>query len=105
MPVFTAIGAALGATAATATAVGIGATAVAAGVGAVAYQAGQGSGQDGSFDAPAVAQPAGPSADVGALTEAEAQTAAKKRAFRSGVLFTSPTGLDSDPRTSSAKLR
>ncbi len=43
--------------------------------------------------------------ETGALTEGEAQSTAKKRAFRSGVLFTSPTGLDSDPRTSSAKLR
>ena len=45
------------------------------------------------------------STGTGKITEAEAQTAAKKRAFRSGVLYTSPTGLDTDTPTSSAKLR
>ena len=59
-------------------------------------------GGGGGFDGGArIAAPTG----TGALTESEAQTAAKKRAFRSGVLFTSPTGLGSEPRTSSAKLR
>ncbi len=100
MPVFTTVGLALGATAATAFGVGVGATALAVGVGAGAVAL------SGGFDSGG-----GPSVDsrvqtaTGEVTEAEAQTAAKKRAFRSGVLFTSPTGLDSDPRTSSAKLR
>jgi hypothetical protein len=98
MPVFTAIGATIGLAGAAATTAGLGIAAA----GAAAYavgSAGKGSGQDGSYQ-----PPAGPT-DAGGLTEAEAQTAAKKRAFRSGVMFTSPTGLDSDPRTSSAKLR
>lgn len=43
--------------------------------------------------------------DTGKITSEEAQTAAKKRAFRSGVLFTSPVGLGEGTRTSSAKLR
>ena len=39
------------------------------------------------------------------LADEEAQSAAKKRAYRSGVMFTSPTGLESQGNTSSAKLR
>lgn len=102
MPVFTTIGLAIGATAATAFGVGVGATALAVGVGAgaVALSGGFGTGNNPSQSVDSRVQAA-----TGEITEAEAQTAAKKRAFRSGVLFTSPTGLDSDPRTSSAKLR
>ena len=108
MPVFTTLGTALLGTAAataaagTALSVGIGATAVAAGVGAAAY------GAAGGFDSKPGESPEidnRVSEATGALTEAEAQTASKKRAYRSGVLFTSPTGLNSDARTSSAKLR
>jgi len=99
MPLFTGLGLALGATAATATTVGLGATALAAGVGAAAFGASQLFGDTGGDSRVSV------STNTGALTETEAQTAAKKRAFRSGVLFTSPTGLDNEPRTSSAKLR
>jgi len=97
MPVFTAIGVALGVSAAWATAAGIAATAV---VAAGAYAAGGGF----SDDAP---DPVDNriSAQTGQLTEAEAQTQAKKRAYRSGVLYTSPTGLDEAGKTSSAKLR
>ena len=39
------------------------------------------------------------------LADEAAQTAAKKRAYRSGVMFTSPTGLENQGNTSSAKLR
>jgi len=39
------------------------------------------------------------------LADEEAQSAAKKRAYRSGVMFTSPTGLENQGQTSSAKLR
>lgn len=104
MAVFTAIGLALGASAGTAAFVtGVAATAV-VGAGAVAY--GESKGAAAASRVPSfsgidtrIAQ------DVGEVTEAEAQTVAKKRAYRSGVLFTSPVGLDSDARTSSAKLR
>ena len=68
--------------------------------GAVAVVASMGGGGGDSVDSRVQA-----ATGTGELSEAEAQTAAKKRAFRSGVLFTSPTGLDEDPRTSSAKLR
>lgn len=105
MPVFTSLGLALGATAVTATAVGIGATALAVGAGVGAYAlAGGFDSTQGASQGP-IDSRVSAATDTGALTEAEAQTAAKKRAFRSGVLFTSPTGLDTDPRTSSAKLR
>lgn len=99
MPVFTSIGVALGLAGGAATIAGIG---VAAGVGALAFQAGQSSsvGESSVVDSRVSA-----ATDTGQITEAEAKTAARKRAFRSGVLFTSPTGLDSDPVTSSAKLR
>lgn len=43
--------------------------------------------------------------DTGQISEDEAQSIAKKRAFRKGIIFTSPTGLDQQPSTSSAKLR
>jgi len=46
-----------------------------------------------------------PSSDTGQLTEAQAQAQSKKRAFRSGILFTSPTGLNQSPNTASTKLR
>ena len=108
MPIFTSIGVALGASAAvvagaTTTAafsVGLGASVLAAGVGAAAYAAGGGFASKDSSSARLAA-----AIGTGGLSELQAQTASKKRAFRSGVLFTSPTGLDSDPRTSSAKLR
>ena len=45
------------------------------------------------------------SAGTGQLTEAQAQAQSKKRAFRSGILFTSPTGLSQSPNTASTKLR
>lgn len=97
MPVFTAIGTAIGLSGVAATAAGVG---IAAGVGTAVYSAGQGAGaQDGDFNLNV------PDVGTGALTEAEAQTAAKKRAYRSGVLFTSPTGLDDSPDTASAKLK
>jgi len=96
MPIFTAIGVALGFTAAAATIGGIAATAA---VGIGAFAAG------GGFDAPSDTRLSAPSVDTGALTAAESQTAAKRRAFRSGVLFTSPTGLDSTGKVASAKLR
>ena len=100
MGLFTGIGLALGATAATAFSVGAAATVGAIAIGAGAYALGGGfdSKSGGSVDSRV-------SAATGQLTEAEAQSAAKKRAFRSGVLFTSPTGLDADAKTSSAKLR
>ena len=42
---------------------------------------------------------------AGGLADDEAQSRAKKRAYRSGVMFTSPTGLENQGSTSSAKLR
>lgn len=100
MPVFTAIGTALGASAAAATAVGVGTTALA---GYSAYKLGTSQAKGiGDID---ITEPRVSSPGTGKLSETEAQTLAKKRAFRSGVLFTSPTGLNSVPSTSSAKLR
>lgn len=97
MPIFTAIGVALGFTAAAATIGGIAATAA---VGVGAFAAG------GGFDAPSDTRISAPTiTDTGALTAQQATTAAKKRAFRTGVLFTSPTGLDSTGKVASAKLR
>jgi len=101
MPVFTSIGLALGAGAATAFGVGVGATALAVGVGAAAY--GAAGGFSGGQSGPSIDSRV--SSATGGLSTQEAQTAAKKRAFRSGVLFTSPTGLDNEGKTSSAKLR
>ncbi len=95
MAVFTAIGTAIGASAATAFTVGVGATALAAGVGMAASSMGA-AGQDGRIES---------SVGTGALSDDEISSAAKKRMFRSGVMFTSPTGLDNQPRTSSAKLK
>ena len=109
MGFFTAIGSALGfsavaaagASVSAATAVGIGVSAIAAGAVTAAYAGSGGfSSKKSSGDARIAA-----AIGTGGLSELEAQTASKRRAFRSGVLFTSPTGLDSDPRTSSAKLR
>lgn len=103
MPVFTSIGLALGASAATAAGVGIGAAALATGAGLAAYTAGGGFGDlMGGEDKPVDTRIA---SATGQLTEEEAQTAAKKRAYRSGVLFTSPTGLNSSSDTASAKLK
>ncbi|MCK9324141.1 MAG: hypothetical protein M0P69_01455 [Bacteroidales bacterium] len=42
---------------------------------------------------------------TGALSEGEAQTAAKKRLFRAGVIATSPTGLGSGETLGTTKLR
>ena len=100
MPVFTAIGLALGASAGAAAAVGAGATAL-AGFGAYKLGSSQAKGI-GDID---ISDTRVSSPGTGKLSETEAQTLAKKRAFRSGVLFTSPTGLNSVPSTSSAKLR
>ena len=120
MPVFTAIGTALGFTAAAAGATtaavvtsgaflaGVTATAV---VGSAAIQYGASQGAAAASKAPQVSgfdsriSPAADAAVAGRITEAEAKTAVKKRAFRSGVLFTSPTGLDSDSQVASAKLK
>ncbi len=103
MPVFTSIGTAIAGSAAIAAGtsafgVGVGASALALGTaaGAVALTGGF-DGDKGVLDTRV--------GMTGALSAAEAQTIAKKRAFRSGVLFTSPTGLDGPGRTSSAKLR
>lgn len=101
-PVFTSIGLAIGASAATAFAVGAGATALtlgAVGVGAYALA--------GGFDSD---QPGGDSRvdsalETGKLTDAEARSSAKKKAYRAGIIHTTPTGLDSEPKTSSAKLK
>ncbi len=104
MPLFTAIGVGITAgavTGAAATAVGLGTAALAGG----AFALGRSGSKSVATPSDGGARIAGVSAATGALTEKEAQTAAKKRAFRSGVLFTSPTGLGSEPKTSSAKLR
>ena len=107
MPVFTSLGLALGATSATALSVGLGATALAGGIGYGAYSLGKSSG---AASAPArtvidVPDTRIDTEDTGEITVEEAQTAAKKRLYRSGILFTSPTGLEEAGRTSSAKLR
>ena len=100
MPVFTSIGVALGVAGGTAAfATGVAAAAVvgagihAAGVSKGAAKASQAPGID-----PRISEPAGD------ISEAEAQTVAKKRAFRSGILFTSPTGLDRESSVAGAKL-
>ena len=102
MPVFTAIGTALGAGAA-AFGAGLGASALAAGVGLAAYTAG------GGFNKkqPAIDARVEQASEIGTgeLTEEQSQEIAKKRLYRSGILFTSPTGLDTMPNTASAKLR
>jgi len=98
MPLFTAIGTALGASAATAFSVGVGATAVAAGAGVAAY------GAAGGFDSKSGDSRVQVSTDTGTLTDEEAMTDARKRAYRSGILFTSPTGTGSNPETASARL-
>jgi len=100
MPIFTGIGLAIGASAATAFAVGVGATAIGAAVGVGAYAAGGGfDSKDGGGDS---------RVDVGgtgALSSSEARSKSQKRAYRSGILFTSPGGMENAPKTSSAKLR
>lgn len=102
MPVFTSLGTAIAGSAAIAAGtsafgVGVGASALALGAatGAVALTGGF-DGDEGALDT---------RVGMDILSASEAQTIAKKRAFRSGVLFTSPTGLDTPGRTSSAKLR
>jgi hypothetical protein len=80
-----------------------GAIALTAGIGLASYAAGGGfgdimGGEDKAVDTRIASA-------TGQLTEEEAQTAAKKRAYRSGVLFTSPTGLNSSADTASAKLK
>ena len=100
MAVFTAIGTALGAVATSAFATGLGATAL--GLGA-AYAAGSMFGDDTGGDRSSIDTRM--TGATGALTSDEAQANAKKRAYRSGVLFTSPSGLGTDASTSSAKLR
>lgn len=87
MPLFTAIGATV-----------IGATALAAGAAAAG-------GFFSSLNIKDRIQDGGRSVDTGQLSEAEAQTQAKKRAFRSGVIFTTPAGLGEEARTTGAKLR
>ena len=102
MPVFSAIGLALGATtAASAFAVGVGATALAVGVGVGAYALG------GGFDSKSASADARIEAatGTGALTADESQKIAKKKAYRAGIINTSPGGLDSEPNTSTAKLK
>jgi hypothetical protein len=109
MPVFTSIGAAIiGAglitASATVTAFGVGAVVVGAlAVGAAGYALAGGfdSNDGGGGDSRIQAAASG----TGQLTPAEAKTASKKRAYRKGILFTSPTGLDSKENTSSAKLK
>ena len=101
MTLFTAIGLALGAGASIAAATGAAAVIGAAAIGTGAYALSGGFDKKGGGVDSRIAAAVG----TGGLSEAEAQIASKRRAFRSGILFTSPTGLDSDPRTSSARLR
>jgi len=80
----------------TALAVGLGAAAVGTGIYALA----------GGFDSDE--GPSDSRVDVtgtGRLTGEEATKAAKKKAFRAGIIHTSPTGLEEKGKTSSAKLR
>ena len=107
MPVFTSLGLALGATSATALSVGLGATALAGGIGYGAYSIGKATKAAETSQASVIDVPDTriDEEDTGELTEEEAQTAAKKRLYRSGILFTSPTGLEEVGKTSSAKLR
>jgi len=99
MALFTAIGTALGASAATAFSVGVGATALATAVGVGAYAAGGGFNQS-SGDSRIEA-----ATGTGALTPDEARATAKKRAYRAGVINTSATGLETKSSTSQAKLK
>jgi len=102
-PVFTSIGLAVGAGAASAFAVGVGTTAIAAAVGVGAYAAGGGFG--GTDNVGSVDSRVEAATGTGALTKEEATSTAKKRAYRAGIISTSPTGLDTQPSTSSAKLK
>ena len=90
MPVFTSIGVAIGASAAAAFAVGVGAYALGGGFD------GDKSGGDSRVQA---------ATGTGALTHAEAKNIARKKAYRAGVINTTPTGLDTPPNTSTAKLK
>jgi len=101
MPIFTTIGLAIGASAASALAVGVGATALATAVGIGAYALG------GGFDSKRASADARIEAatGTGALTADESQTIAKKKAYRAGIINTSPGGLDSEPNTSTQKLK
>jgi len=101
MPLFTAIGTALGVGAAAAFGAGIGATVLATAVGIGGYALGGGFG-DGSSSADARVEAA---TGIGKLSEAESQTIAKKKAYRSGIITTSPSGLDTEAQTSTAKLK
>ena len=103
-PVFTSIGLALGAGVTSALAVGVGATALTAGaIGVGAYAAGGGFG--GTDNVGSVDSRVEAATGTGALTKEEATSTAKKRAYRAGIISTSPTGLDTQPSTSSVKLK
>lgn len=83
------------------TAAVIGATVIGAGIGVGAAAA------SGAFGSKKKDSSSAPKMDMGtgALSEGEAQTAAKKRLFRAGVIATSPTGLGSGETLGTTKLR
>ena len=106
MPLFSAIGGALlggaaaSAAAGTAFTVGVGATALAVGAGVGAYALGAGFKSGDTVDSRIEA-----ATGTGILTAEEARSAATKKAYRSGVLHTSPTGLYKETPASSVKLK
>lgn len=83
------------------TAAVIGATVIGAGIGVGAAAA------SGAFSRKKSYSSSAPGIDMGtgALTEGEAQAAARKRLFRAGVIATSPTGLGGDESLATTKLR
>jgi hypothetical protein len=83
------------------TATVIGATVIGAGIGVGAAA------MSGAFDGPKKTDsaPAGVDPSTGALSEAEAQSAAKKRLFRSGVMFTGTSGLGSGETLGQGRLK
>ncbi len=100
MPIFSSIGLALGAGSAAAFGVGLGATALGVAAGVGGYMLGGGFDSKTSVDDRVAA-----ATNTGALTTEEATSAAKKRAYRSGILFTSPQGITGEPTGVSAKLK
>ena len=100
MPVFPAIGLALGATASTAAVTGIAATAAVAGLGAMGIS----SMQQNKQAKKAAAAMSQSSTETGAVTGQAAQDAVALRLARTGKVFTSPLGDTSDLSTASQKI-
>lgn len=105
MPVFSSIGVAIGAGVAgsmAAFAGGVGTVALLGGAAYGAYAMGAAGAEGKKGDA---AGPAGVDPSTGGLSEGEAQEAAKKRLFRSGVMFSGTSGLGSGETLGQGRLK